>query len=438
MEAERLGLKGRSEERGSLWRLASERGISRRRFLQLLSAGGAAAVLASCTGLQLPAAAPAGEGPAEALATDAPLHFKDPAPFFDHGNGSLEARLEDMAGTVTPSQQFFVRNNSASLDLDATDWRLIVEGDAVSNPLELSYDEILELPSRSFISYLECAGNHRAMFDLVKGQAAKGTQWKTGAVSNGIWTGTPLGEVLERAGITEEAVSVLLVGLDSGSPEEGFRRAMPVEKAMDENTLLAYALNGEALPRDHGFPLRALAPGWVGAASIKWLGRIVVSSEQLWTRNNTTSYTLIGDAHLPEGEAMGIPVTTQTIKSALALPWPADLAARENRVHGYAHSPTGPIAKVEWSLDSGTIWNEATLEEPQIQPEYEHLAGSLSDSAYRYSWTRFGFAWDARPGEYTIMTRATDAAGITQPDIVPFNEKGYLFNQPVPHPIRVA
>ena len=395
-------------------------------------------MLASCTGLQLPAAAPTGEGLAEELTADAPLHFKDPVPFIDHGNGSLEARLENMEGTVTPRQHFFVRNNSASLDLDAADWRLTVEGDAVSSPLELSYDDILDLPSRSFIAYLECAGNHRAMFDLVKEQAAKGTQWKTGAVSNGLWTGTPLGEVLERAGITEEAVSVLLVGLDSGSPEEGFRRAMPVEKAMDEDTLLAYALNGEALPRDHGFPLRALAPGWVGAASIKWLGRIVVSSEQLWTRNNTTSYTLIGDAHLPEGEAMGIPVTTQTIKSALALPWPADLAAGENRVHGYAHSPTGPIAKVEWSLDSGTIWNEATLEEPQIQPEYEHLAGSLSDSAYRYSWTRFGFAWDARPGEYTIMTRATDAAGITQPDIVPFNEKGYLFNQPVPHPIRVA
>ena len=245
-------------------------------------------------------------------------------------------------------------------------------------------------------------------------------------------------DVLERAGITEEAVSVLLVGLDTGSPEEGFRRVMPVEKAMDPDTMLAYALNGEALPRDHGFPLRALAPGWVGATNVKWLGRIVVSSKQLWTRNNTTSYTLIGDAYPPEGEALGKPLTVQTVKSALALPWPAVLAAGEHRIYGFAHSPNGPIAEVEWSSSSGETWNVSTLEEPQIQAEFGHLAEDFSDSAFRYSWTRFGFTWEAGRGEHTIMTRATDAAGNTQPDEIPFNEKGYLFNQPLPHPIRVT
>ena len=343
-----------------------------------------------------------------------------------------------MQAVITPSRFFFVRNNSVSLDVEAGAWRLSIGGDAVANPLELTYDDILNLPSRTFISYLECAGNHRAMFDLVNGQSAKGTQWKTGAVGNGAWTGAALRDVLVRAGITAEAVSVLLIGLDAGSPEKGFRRVMPVEKAMDPDTLLAYGLNGETLSKDHGFPLRALAPGWVGSASIKWLGGIVVSSEQLWTRNNTTSYTLIGDAYPPEGEALGKMVTTQTIKSALALPWPADLAAGAQRIHGYAHSPTGSIAKVEWSPDSGPTWNGSTLVEPQIQPELGRLLDARSGSALRYSWTRFGFRWDARPGEYTIMTRATDAADNTQPDAIPFNEKGYLFNQPVPHPIRVA
>ena len=422
MTVGRVGQGRKSEGKGEFWRYARERGMSRRRFLQLLSAGGTAAVLASCAGLPLPAATPTA---AEEGGAEAPLFYKDPAPFTDHGEGNLEARLENMEGLITPSRFFFVRNNAASLDVDAADWRLSIEGDAVANPLELTYDDILDMPSRTFISYLECAGNHRAMFDLVKGQTAKGTQWGTGAVSNGRWTGAALRDALVRAGITDGAVSVLLIGLDSGSPEEGFRRVMPVEKAMDKDTLLAYALNGEALPKDHGYPLRALAPGWVGAASIKWLGRIVVSSEQLWTRNNTTSYTLIGDAYPPEGEALGRPVTTQTIKSALALPWPADLAAGENRVHGYAQSPTGPIAKVAWSLDSGTTWRGATVIEP-------------SESASKYSWVRFEFMWDAQPGTYTIMTRATDAAGNTQPDEIPFNEKGYLFNQPVPHPIRVA
>lgn len=435
MTAGRLGSQKDTEGKGGLWKFALERGMSRRRFLQLLSAGGTAAVLASCAGLPLPTAtAPTADEGTE----EGPQFSKDPAPFVDLGGGNLEARLENMQGLITPSRFFFVRNNSVSLEVDAADWRLFVEGDAVSNRLELSYDDILNLPSRTFVSYLECAGNQRAMFDLVKGRAAKGTQWKTGAVGNGAWTGAAMRDVLERAGITEEAVSVLLIGLDTGSPEKGFRRVMPVEKAMDPDTLLAYALNGEALPRDHGFPLRALAPGWVGAANIKWLGRIVVSSKQLWTRNNTTSYALIGDSYPPAGESLGKPLTTQTVKSALALVWPADLAAGKNRIYGFAHSPNGPIAKVEWSIDSGATWNASTLEEPQIQAEFGQLAEDFSDSAFRYSWTRFGFTWDARRGEHTIMTRATDAAGNTQPDEILFNEKGYLFNQPLPHPIRVT
>ena len=196
---------------------------------------------------------------------------------------------------------------------------------------------------------------------------------------------------------------------------------MPVEKAMHVDTLLAYALNGEALPKDHGFPVRALVPGWVGSSNVKWLGRIVVSSEQHWTRNNTGSYVLIGDDYPPEGEAAGKVVETQSIKSALALPWPAELSAGANLLHGYAHSPHGPIAKVEWSVDSGNSWDEAELS--GVQPQY--------------SWTRFLFEWQAGPGEHVIMTRATDAAGNTQPDQIPFNEKGYLFNQPLPHPVRV-
>ncbi len=412
------------EDREPLWEFASARGVDRRQFLRLMLAGGATAVLAACVGIE-----PSGN---RTQPTPTPLDtepagvspfFKDPAPFIQRDTKGLEARLEYMQGTITPNRLFFVRNNGpASLDLDASRWRLAVEGDAIAEPTALSYDDIRGLPSHSLISYLECAGNHRAMFNLLNGQETDGAQWMTGAVGNGEWVGARLSDVLTLAGIRDDAVSVLLVGLDTESPEGGFRYVLPVEKAMHPETLLAYALNGETLPKDHGFPLRAVVPGWVGSAHIKWLGRIVVSSEQMWTRNNTMSYTLIGDAYPPEGESEGKPVTVQVIKSALALPWPAELEAGRRRIHGYAHSPAGAIARVEWSSDGRRTWAEAEVS--STQPDY--------------SWARFEFEWDAAPGEQSIMTRATDAAGNSQPDAVPFNEKGYLFNQPVPHPIRVT
>ena len=410
-----------SEEERQLWQLAQGSGIGRRRFLQLLSVGGAAAVLSACGVLNMPGRSDETPAPVDISTPESQDWFKDATPFVQR-SGSLEARLENLQGVITPNKFFFVRNNSGSIDVDADTWRLSVEGDAVSNPIELSYEDIRNLPSRTLISYLECAGNHRVMFNLVNGQEAEGTQWGRGAIGNGEWTGVSLKDVLTRAGINDEAVSVLLIGLDTESPEEGFRRVLPVEKALHPDTLLAYALNGEVLPRDHGFPLRVVAPGWVGSSCIKWLGRIVVSSERLWTRNNTTSYVLIGDEYDPEGQAEGKVVTTQSIKSALALPWPAELPAGQHRIHGYAHSPNGPISRVEWSIDSGASWERAEVQATQPQ----------------YSWARFEFLWEAKTGEYTLMTRATDSTGASQPDLVPFNRKGYLFNQPLPHPIRVT
>ena len=400
-----------------LWEVVSAQGMDRRQFLRLMVAGGAAAVVAACFGTEPPDYA----GQGSPVPGRVSPWFKDPAPFIRHDK-SLEARLENIEGLTTPNHLFFVRNNSTSIDLSASDWRLSVEGDAVEEPVELTYEDIKRLPRRTLTSYLECAGNHRAMFNLVKGQRASGTQWMTGGIGNGEWVGVALRDVLTLAGIHASAVSVLLVGLDVDSPEGGFRFVLPSEKAMHPDTLLAYGLNGETLPTDHGFPLRALVPGWAGSANIKWLGGIVVSSKQVWTRNNTTSYSLIGDEYPPEGESRGRPVTTQVIKSALALPWPAELPSGRRRIHGYAHSPAGPISRVEWSSDSGRTWAEADV------------SGEQPD----YSWARFELAWDAEPGEHVIMTRATDAEGNTQPDEVPFNEKGYLFNQPVPHPIRVT
>lgn len=348
---------------------------------------------------------------------------KDPAPFVRHPGGVLESRLEAQHGLITPNRLFFVRNNSGRVtDIDAGTWRLSVRGDAIGAPTDFSYDDIRAMPERSLVCYLECAGNHRSMYELLGGRETSGTQWGTGAVGNALWTGVALRDVLLAAGITADAHSVLLVGLDSEAPEGGFRRVLPAQKALHPDTLLAYGMNGEELPPDHGYPLRAVVPGWVGASSIKWLGRIDVSADQIWTRNNTTSYVLIGDGHPPDGPAEGQPVTTQVVNSALALGWPAELPAGLHVLRGYAHSPDGPISGVQWSTDGGATWRDAALTTPQ--PEY--------------SWVQFAFDWEATPGDHTLMTRATDAAGNTQPDAVPFNAKGYLFNQPLPHPVRVV
>ena len=378
----------------TLWDLARNHGISRRRFLSLLALGGAAAVLAACGEVSRYEASPAADS---STLSNSPW-FKDPAPFIQHEK-SLESRLELLHGLITPNHLFFVRNNSTSLDLTPTNWHLSIDGDAINTPLQLSYDHLLNLPSRTVISYLECGGNHRAMFDLVQGQPAEGTQWKTGGIGNAEWTGVPLLNVLGQAGTIQNAASVLLVGADRDSPEEGFRQVLPIDKAMHPDTLLAYAMNGGPLPKDHGFPLRALVPGWVGSYSIKWLTRIEVSSRQLWTRNNTSSYVLIGDGYPPEGEALGQVAREQVVKSALALPWPASLAFGPQLISGYAHSPAGPITQVQWSIDSGLSWNDATVLPPQVQ----------------HSWARFQFELTAPTGEHILMTRAIDAAGNIQP-----------------------
>ena len=412
-----MQLESWTEQSERLWELASDNGMSRRHFLALLVAGGAAAVVAACGGGRSSSVPITGS--LGSTAEPAAL-FKDPWPFIQRG-ASLESRLELMPGLITPNHLFFVRNNSSSVDLSVDDWSLVVEGDAVDQRLDLSYDDIRRLPSRSLVAYLECAGNHRVMFDRLQGSAAEGTQWGRGAIGNADWLGVSLADVLALAGLADDAVSVLLVGLDEDSPEGGFQRVLPLEKALDPDTILAYEMNGELLPRDHGFPLRAIVPGWVGSSQIKWLGRIVVSDDPQWARNNTTSYVLIGDDYSPEGEALGQVVTEQNIKSALALPWPARLDAGQNVLRGFAHSPRGRIARVQWSDDGGASWQDSKVLESQPQ----------------HSWAQFEFNWTATTGEHTIITRATDVQGNTQPDRVPFNQKGYLFNQPLPHPVRV-
>ena len=347
--------------------------------------------------------------------------FKDTAQFIAHGTSNLESKIEQLGGFITPNDQFFVRNNSVSIDVDAASYELVIEGDGIENAYTLRYQDLLNMPSRSVYAYIECGGNQRSYFASAMGQPARGTQWGRGGVGMAIWTGVPLGEVLRRAGIKPDAVDVQLIGLDLESPEGGFRRPVPLAKALDADTILAYQMNGEALPKDHGFPVRAIVPGWVGSANIKWLGKINVSTSRVWSRNNTSSYVLIGDDYTPEGESKGKVATTQSIKSTLMLPWPAQMTAGKHMVRGYAYSPHAPIADVQWRQGEGS-WQQARFIDPPI----------------KYAWRRFEFEWEAQSGEQTLTTLATDEAGNTQPASIPHNEKGYLYNVPLVHPVVVT
>lgn len=368
---------------------------------------------------------------------------KDPEPFVrlaDHPPGAnLETRLERLIDPATgdlryhtPTELFFVRNNSRTVTLDAASYRLRVEGDAMRSELELTLDDVRGLPAHEMDCLLECGGDHRDLFRVVQGRPVEGDPWGMGAVGLARFKGARLADVLERAGLAAEALDLLLVGLDPESPEGGWRRPLPLAKALDGSTLLAYEMNGEPLTPDHGFPLRALVPGWVGASSIKWLGRIEVSSRRFWVRNNTRNYVLIGDAYEPEGEAPGKVATHHTLNSALALPWEAPLAAGDHLLQGYAWSPEAPVARVEWRLE------RADPDWQPVGPPGDWRPAELRDEPVRYAWRRFRFTWRAEPGRWLLVTRAHDQEGRHQPETVPFNEKGYLYDAPVPHRVVVG
>jgi DMSO/TMAO reductase YedYZ molybdopterin-dependent catalytic subunit len=410
LQDEALYQTARLEER--CWQQAQRRDLTRRRVLQGLAGSGAALLLGSLWPRRV-------QGAQAAAPQELVLKPTPPGLFFDYGSNK-EMRWENLyrRGYVVPNELFFVRNHTRTPRIDVATWRLTIAGSGVAEPLELSYDDILAMPSVSVIRAVECAGNGRSFFESAYGQKAQGTQWKLGAIGVAEWTGVQLSQVLNRAGLKRTAKDVMPEGLD----DLKVRRPMSVTKALAEDTLLAYAMNGEPLPPDHGFPLRVLASGWIGVANIKWVGRLEVSEQALFSPWNMETYVLIGPDYHPLPPAKGPALSFQNLKSAVELAWEAQLWAGPQLVRGRSWSPFGRIAQVEYSLDHGATWQPTRLREPNI-------AGA---------WVRWDFAWEARPGRYTVRIRATDAAGHVQPDRVPWNEQGYLYHAVVDHPVTVT
>jgi sulfane dehydrogenase subunit SoxC len=199
---------------------------------------------------------------------------------------------------------------------------------------------------------------------------------------------------------------------------------MSVEKALDD-VLLVFKMNGQPLPPDHGGPVRVLVPGWIGVSNVKWVNKITVETSRIYTPFNTSNYTYRGFGYGYEGASPApdaVILTKQDVKSAFHLPFPGTLSRGLQLLKGRSWSAHSSIKKVEVSVDGGDEWHSAILLPPNL-PQ---------------AWVRWVFPWCAEPGSYTLMARATDKSGKTQPLTVPPNTNGYSFWAVVEHPVTVS
>ena len=328
----------------------------------------------------------------------------------------FETRLDRLPGYLTPTDRFFIRNHAPTPRLDVAGWRLRIDGGGVHEPLTYTYADLWKFPLVSVVRTLECAGNRRTQFGEACGRRFEGTPWGRGAISTAEWTGVRLCDLLEPAGITPHACEVMPEGLD----EERGRRPMPLAKAMVDDTLLALAMNGEVLSPDHGRPARVVVSGWLGAASIKWVGRIEVAEEPLHVPWNTDDYVVIRADHRSSGPARGAPIAEMPVTSLVELPWPAQLVAGAQVIRGRAYAGEARVERVEYRVDEGR-WQAATLLPPNAPA----------------AWVRWQLIWEATPGRHVLRVRATDDRGRSQPSSVPCNDLGYLYNAVLAHPLHV-
>ncbi|MFZ0780224.1 MAG: sulfite oxidase [Candidatus Sulfotelmatobacter sp.] len=326
----------------------------------------------------------------------------------------LETPVEYFNSWLTPVPHFFVRNHMHEpSELDAHDWRLTVGGE-VEKPLTLSLSELSKIETHSVVNTLECAGNGR---NLHRPQVP-GIQWGKGAVSTARFSGPRLRDVLQRAGVKPTGKHVMFRGLDEVPGKvPPFIRSIPIEKALDADTLIATHMNGSPLTRHHGFPARTLVPGWIGAASCKWLTEIKLLDAEFVGNFMSPGYRFPnqpakpGDAVKPEDTH---PLTALNVKSVISGPSEgASLKAGKIAVHGAAWAGEGDITKVEISTDGGASWSPAKLGHDQAH----------------YAWRLWSYDWKAgQSGDYTIQSRATDSLGRTQPTTAVWNPSGYLYN----------
>jgi DMSO/TMAO reductase YedYZ molybdopterin-dependent catalytic subunit len=321
--------------------------------------------------------------------------------------------LEALRWPVTPVGLHYLLIHYDIPTVDPDGWRLAVDG-RVERPRSFTLAELRARPAVTRLVTLECAGNGRARLS----PRAISQPWLLEAVGTAEWTGTPLAPLLDEAGVARDAVEVVFGGLDrgvEGGVEQGYQRSLPLTEARREEVLLAWAVNGQALPPQHGFPLRLLVPGWYGMTSVKWLQRITVTAEPFDGYQQTRAYRW---RHSPDEP--GEPVTRIVPRSLMVPPGIPDFLTRRRfvplepcRLEGRAWSGWGPITRVEVSADGGRTW----------------AAAELADPPAPHAWQAWSYLWEpAEPGEYELCCRAADATGREQPTRPRWNLGGYADN----------
>ncbi len=362
-----------------------------------------------------------------------PLALQDPDPFkmfnknpemvvLNDKPWNIEAQAHLLDDKVTPNSKMFIRNNGlVPENIDAKNWTLTIDGESVVSKKSYTLSELRsKFQQYTYQLTLECGGNGRSEFD----PPAKGNQWTVGAVHCASWTGVRLRDVLEDAGIKSNAVYIGYHAIDqhlSRDPEkEPISRGCPMEKALMDETLLAFKMNGEDIPLVHGYPLRLVAGGWPASVSGKWINRISIrNKEHDGTKMTGDAYRVPCEPVAPgekvKDEDMCI-IESMPVKSIITYPRTGAMISKNKtlRIRGHAWAGELEVSKMEYSIDFGSTWKECAVEK----------------SANRLAWQHFSADVQfPKKGYYEVWARATDSRGVSQPMLLPgWNPKGYLNN----------
>lgn len=361
------------------------------------------------------------------------LGLQDPDPFKLFGKDSqmvvlndkpwnMEAQAHLLDDKVTPNKYMFIRNNGKiPLAIDASTWTLKIDGESVKQQKTYTLQELKsKFKHYTYQLTLECGGNGRSEFN----PPAKGNQWTIGAVACAEWTGVRLKDVLEDAGYKDNAVYIGYHAADthlSGDPtKEPISRGVPMAKALQDETLIAFKMNGKDIPLAHGYPLRLIAGGWPASASGKWLNGISIRNKvHDGTKMTGTAYRVpcnpVAPGEKVKDEDMCI-IESMPVKSLITYPKSGAILKNKNNlvIRGHAWAGELQIKNVEYSIDFGSTWKACKLEKPKNRLAWQHFNAAITFP---------------KNGYYEVWARATDSKNVKQPMLLPgWNPKGYLNN----------